>query len=66
MAEPVPATPEPEQEEVYDAIERDLNLAEIQAVIDALESCLLVFDEEQQKQTLKVIDALESIKLIAV
>jgi len=49
-----------------DAIERDLNLAEIQAVIDALESCLLVFDGEQKQKTLDVIDALESLKLIAV
>ena len=51
---------------MYDSIERDLNLAEIQAVIDALESCLLVFDEEQQIKTIKVIEALESLKLIAV
>lgn len=61
-----PVTPEPEDEEMYESIERDLNLAEIQAVIDALESCLLVFDEEQQIKTLKVIDALESLKLIAI
>jgi len=61
-----PVTPDKQDEEMYESIERDLNLAEIQAVIDALESCLLVFDEEQKVKTLKVIDALESLKLIAI
>jgi len=43
-----------------------LRLIEIQAVIDALNDCIPVMNEDETEQTLTVIYALEALKPIAI
>ena len=44
----------------------ELKTLEIQAIIDGLNACLLVFVEPEKSETEKIIKGLEAIKLIAV
>jgi hypothetical protein len=43
-----------------------LKLLEIQAIIDGLNACLLVFGEPEITETKNIIKGLEALKLIAV
>ena len=42
-----------------------LKLAQIEAIIDGLNACMIVFDEAQQKQAQTIINGLEAIKIVA-
>ena len=42
-----------------------LRLAQIEAIIDGLNACMIVFDEAQQKQAQIIINGLEAIKIVA-
>ena len=42
-----------------------LKLAQIEAIIDGLSACMIVFDETQQKQAQTIINGLEAIKIVA-
>jgi len=44
----------------------ELKLLEIQAIIDGLNACLLVFGEPEKSETEKIIKGLEALKSIAV
>lgn len=44
----------------------ELKALEIQAIIDGLNACLLVFVEPEKSETEKIIKGLEALKLIAV
>ena len=44
----------------------ELKILEIQAIIDGLNACLLVFIEPEKSETEKIIKGLEALKLIAV
>lgn len=61
MAHPVPATPEPEQEEFYDDDEEN---ARIGALIDALAACLPLETDEERARTKILIKALQAAKTI--
>ena len=45
--------------------EEVLMLAQIEAIIDGLNACMIVFDEAQQKQAQTIINGLEAIKIVA-
>jgi len=61
VEEPVPVTPEPEQENSYDDDEEN---ARIGALIDALVACLSLETEEEKTRTKILIKALEAAKTV--
>lgn len=61
MEEPVPVTPEPEQDDIDNELER----IETDALIDALRSAMIWQDEAERETTIQIIQALEVSKSFA-
>ena len=59
IAPPPPVAPATEPDEEL------LKLAQIEAIIDGLSACMIVFDETQKKQAQTIINGLEAIKIVA-
>jgi hypothetical protein len=43
-----------------------LKLLEIDAIIDGLKSCMIVFNDQEKEETEKIIKGLESLKILAI
>ena len=61
MEEPVPVTPEPEQDDIDNELER----METDALIDALRAAMIWQDEAERETTIQIIQALEVSKSFA-
>lgn len=47
-------------------VQDEFKSLEIDAIIDGLKACMIVFDEQEKEETEKIIKGLEALKILAI